>query len=130
MAKKNNGTAPEPLFPWSILFSRSGELPADPSGGGVPEPGEKKRPMTEKEGRAAFILWIISGIVLCILTALYAVSCSQGTVPDGENGSSGFLIAAGALAVIIILVIAAADFRRAWKAQQKKKAGKKPAEKT
>lgn len=128
MAKsKNNEKQPEPLFPWSILFSRSGQLPAEQEDG-LPGTGEKKRPMTEKEGRAAFILWIVSGLVLCILVALYAVSCTQGTVPDEESSRSGLWVAAGALAVIIILVIAAFDFRKAWKAQEDKKAGKKPAD--
>lgn len=129
MAKsKKNETQPEPLFPWSILFSRSGQLPAEPDGSEAPALGEKKRPMTEKEGRAAFVLWIVCGLMLCILVALYAVSCTQGTAPDGESSRSGLWAAAGALTVIIILVVAAFDFRKAWKAQNKK-AGKKPAEK-
>ena len=130
MAKsKKNDTQPEQLFPWSILVSRSGQLPADPEDTDPAGTGEKKRPMTEKEGRAAFILWIVSGLVLCILVALYAVSCTQGTAPDDESSRSGFLVAAGAFAVIIILVIAAFDFRKSWKAQKDEKAGKKPAKK-
>ena len=129
MAKsKKNDTQPEPLFPWSILFSRSGQLPAEPDGTEPQSLGEKKRPMTEKEGRAAFILWIVTGLMLCILVALYAVSCTRGTAPDGENSRSGLWAATGALAVIIILVVAAFDFRKAWKAQDKK-AGRKPAAK-
>ena len=131
MAKSKNKTAQqEPLFPWSILFSRSGKLPAEPDGSDTAGTGEKTRPMTEKEGRAAFILWIISGLVLCILVALYAVSCTQGTVPDEESSRSGLWAAAGAVVVIIILVVAAFDIRKAWKAQEKDKAGKKkPAKK-
>ena len=130
MAKsRNNDTQPEPLFPWSILISRSGQLPADPEEIDPAAAGEKKRPMTDKEGRAAFILWIVSGAVLCILVALYAVSCTPGTAPDEGSSRSGLLVAAGALAVIIILVVAAFDIRKAWKAQEGKKAGKKPAAK-
>ena len=117
------------LFPWSILFSRSGKLPAEADGSELAGTGEKTRPMTEKEGRAAFVLWVISGLVLCILVALYAVSCTRGTAPDGESSRSGLWAAAGALAVIIILVVAAFDIRKAWKAQQKNRAGKKPAAK-
>ena len=117
------------LFPWSILFSRSGKLPAEADGSELTGSGEKNRPMTEKEGRAAFILWTVSGLVLCILVALYAVSCTRGTAPDGESSRSGLWAAAGALAVIIILVVAAFDIRKAWKAQQKNRAGKKPAAK-
>ena len=128
MARSKNNGKPEPLFPWSILFSRSGQLPADPAAD-TAEPDTGKRPMTEKEGRAAFILWIVSGLVLCILVALYAISCTQGTAPDGEKSGGGFWIAAGALVVIVILVIAAADIRKAWKTQKKKKVGKKPAAK-
>ena len=121
-----SGTSREPLFPWSILFSRSGQLPEDPEAADAAEPGAKKRPMSEREGRAAFFLWIITGAVLCILVAIFAVSCGQGTIPDEESSRSGLWAALLALAVIIILVIAALDFRKAWKAQQKQPAGKKP----
>ncbi len=129
MAKSKKDAQNEQLFPWSILFSRSGQLPADPDSADAAATGQKKRPMTEKEGRAAFILWIVSGLVLCILVALFAISCAQGTVPDEESSRSGIWVAAGALIVIIILVVAAFDFRKAWKAQEDKKAGKKPAAK-
>ncbi len=130
MAKSKKDAAPnEPLFPWSILFSRSGQLPADPDSTDAAATGAKKRPMTEKEGRAAFILWIVSGLVLCILIALFAISCGQGTIPDEESSHSGIWVAAGAVIVIVILVIAAFDFRKAWKAQEDQKAGKKPAAK-
>ena len=83
----------------------------------------------QDEGRAAFILWIVSGLVLCILVALFAISCGQGTIPDEESSRSGIWVATGAVIVIVILVIAAFDFRKAWKAQEDQKAGKKPAAK-
>ena len=69
------------------------------------------------EGRAAFVLWIVAGAVLCLLVAIFAVSCGQGTIPGEESSRSGLWAALLALAVIIILVIAALDFRKAWKAQ-------------
>ena len=121
MAKKNDkNEAPSgPLLPWGLLFSRSGQVPLEEDA--VAEPGESLRPMTEKEGRAAFVLWIVAGAVLCLLVAIFAVSCSRGEIPAEEKSAGGGLwTAALILILLIIIAAAAADFRKAWRAQQKK----------
>ena len=121
----------EPLIPWRLLFSRTGRMPAEESDGdgNAVLSGAGSRPMTEKEGRSAFLFWIAAGAVLCILVAICAVSC--GRHAEGTAGIPmravwiGILI----LAVTVILAVSAADIAKAWKAQNKKTKGKKPAEK-
>ena len=121
----------EPLIPWRLLFSRTGRQPAEePDGDGEAVlSGAGSRPMSEKEGRSAFLFWVAAGAVLCILVAICAVSCGR----HGEDAAGipmrAVWIAILIIAALVILAVSAADFIKAWKAQNRKAEGKKPEEK-
>ena len=83
--------------------------------------------MTEREGRGAFWFWMILSLVLCLLTAIFAVSCTQQKAPEDGGGSSSFWTAALIVILLFILAVAAFDFRKAWLAQKEDAAGKKTA---
>ena len=101
--------------PWSLLFSRDGVIPAD---GEQPEDlvytGGGSRPMTQQEGRMAFLFWIIGAAAVCLIVALSAVSCAQR--PAAESGNVWVIILIAVLAVIAAVI--AVNFRRGWKEQK------------
>ena len=125
--KNDAGGRRESILPWSLLISRKGDVPALGEGAEAEGAEESRRPMTEKEGRGAFLLWMICGFVLCLLTAIFAVSCAQqAAVPHEEGGGSWIWTAALIVILAVIVGIAAIDFRKAWKKiKQAEESGKK-----
>ena len=111
-----------PFIPWHLLFSRTGISPDDTEAekGASVLTAEEPRGISEKEGRGAFLFWIVVGFILCLLTAIFAVSCGRRADASQEDSGSLLWIVILAASVIIILAIVAADFLKAWKKQQKK----------
>ncbi len=125
-----SGTPKEPLIPWHLLFSRTGLRRGDTAEEETKLLTEvKPRSMTEKEGRGAFFFWLAFGFVLCLLTAICAVSCGRGDGTESGLSFSALCTVILILAAVAILAVAAADFLKAWKAQSKKTADKSPIKK-
>ena len=120
----------ESRIPWYLLFSRTGRRPEEVTvteEEGI-QPAQEPRSMSEKEGRNAFLFWMVSGFVLCLLVALGAISCGRKSEVPADDGSRALMIVILAAALFAMLAIAVFDFVKAWKAQNKK-TEKKSAEK-